>query len=100
MEHHWGADAIARRLGLRNRKAIPRYIEQYALPAYLRADPRNPLRRLYYSNAALIAAWEMARAALFREQLKAELEAKAEIKRGRAIGTYSRSTADLCKRRN
>jgi hypothetical protein len=84
MEHYWRADAIARRLGLRNRKVVPRYIARYGLPAYLRVDPRNPLRRLYYSNSALITAWELSHAALFREQLSARHEAVAIAHRERA----------------
>jgi hypothetical protein len=78
MTHYWGAPAICKRLGWSPRSAgrIKELILKYGIPAYLRVDPRNKFRRIYYMSESATTAWELANAMAYRERLKVEQEEK------------------------
>ncbi len=64
MQHYFGARAIVERIGYKRPEQLPRLRARYGVPCFLRADPRNSKRRLYYASEAMIVAWELARASL------------------------------------
>ena len=80
---YWGAQAIVNRLGLRDKTKIRTYILRDGLPAFLRQEPRNPLRKSYYSDETLISAWLMAKAIDYRNELKAQAEQETASKADR-----------------
>jgi hypothetical protein len=72
------------RIGLRDPRRIKLYILRDGLPAFLRREPRNPLRKAYYSDETLMGAWLMARAISYREELKKQQGEQEERKRDRS----------------
>ena len=71
--HYWGSPAILRRLGYSaaSGHTLPRLIAR-GFPAYPRRDPRRPPLSPYYTNDALILAWELAQAEQYRQKLYGE----------------------------
>ena len=74
MTHFWGAKAITERLGLRNVKSFYYAFQQGRVFAFKRADPRNPCRRVWYSNSDLIGRCELAQVRLQLNQCLAKKE--------------------------
>ena len=75
MEHYWGRQAIAERLGYRNAKSFDRAYRQGRVFAYKRRDPRDPRRTLWYSNSQLMAQCEFALHRVQWEEFRAKQRA-------------------------
>jgi len=69
MTHYWGAKAIVERLGYKNPSSLYDLKRRVGAPCYIRADPRNPRRRMQYASEAMILAWELARSRLDTDRL-------------------------------
>jgi hypothetical protein len=78
MADYWGKAAIRQRMGWGSDVTLYRHIKRLAFPCYRRVDPRCPIRVKLYTNDQLIATWELARAKLYREDLMAREEERAE----------------------
>lgn len=72
MTHFWGAQAIVERLGLKNVKSFYLAFAQGKAFAFKRAAPRNPCRRIWYSNSDLIGRCELAQVRLQLNQILAK----------------------------
>jgi len=76
MTHYWGAREIVERIGLKKPGRLPELKQRLGVPCFLRADPRNPWRRIYYASEQMILAWELAMGKLDRERLLRKQEEK------------------------
>ena len=85
-QHHWGAKAIMARIGLKDHRRLPHWIQKHSLPAFLRRDPHHP-KSIYYASERLILLWELTLAKHYRE----ELVAKEEARRQRQLETSART---------
>ena len=70
MADYWGLSAICERMGWRDLAAPKRNLLTKAFPMYHRRRDSNP-RLIYYTNDALIHAWEWQMVRLTREKLAA-----------------------------
>lgn len=80
MFHYWGAKAIVARLGYKTPSALADLKIRHGLPCYLRADPRNSFRKIYYASEQMILAWQLAKAKLDTDRLIAKREEKEQTK--------------------
>jgi len=88
--HYWGAKAIMARIGLKDHRCLPYWIQKHCLPAFLRRDPPHP-RNTYYTSERLILLWELTFAKHYREELVAKDEARRQ-RQGKAsarVGNHS-----------
>ena len=74
MTHYFGAKAILERLGYKHTAGIGKLKIRHGLPCFLRADPRNSFRKVYYASEQMILAYELARAKLDTDRLRAKEE--------------------------
>jgi len=79
MTHYFGAKAILTRLGYKSLKILYRLKMDHGLPCYLKADPRNPRRRMYYASEQMLLAWELAMSTVDRNRLQAKRDEKAGL---------------------
>ena len=78
MEHLWGAQAIAVRLGYRNPKSFYRAWRQGRVFAFRRRDPRDSRRILWYSNSELVSKSEIMQFRFQFEDFLAKQRAKEQ----------------------
>ena len=78
VEHYWGAQAIAHRMGLRNPKSFLHAYKQGRAFAFKRPDPRFPCRIMWYSNSDLMARCELQQCRVQLEDFMAKQAATSQ----------------------